>query len=55
MAKLIPTYYGFDSADSFMHFFKSHLDDFSNEKIKEVISIYNKNNQCTERSRHKKI
>ena len=54
MVKSIPTFYGFDSADSFMHFFKSHLDDFSNEKIKEVISIYKKNDQCTERSRHKK-
>lgn len=33
-------------------FFNSHLNDFSNEKIDDVMDIYNKNNQCTKRSIH---
>lgn len=52
LVKAIPTYNGFDIADSFMDFFKSHIKELSDENIKKVMKVYNQNEQCTKRSRH---
>jgi hypothetical protein len=48
----IPAYFGFDDADSFMRSFISHLEEMSIETIEEIISVYKKNSQCTNRGRH---
>lgn len=48
----IPAYHGFDDADSFMRSFTSHLEEMSIETIEEIIRIYKKNPQCTNRGRH---
>lgn len=52
LASRIPAYFGFDDADSFMRSFISHLEEMSIETIEEIISVYKKNSQCTNRSRH---
>ena len=51
MAKAIPTFNGFDDADCFMSFFKDHLEELSIENINEVLRIYRRNGQCTNRAR----
>lgn len=51
MAKAIPTFNGYYDADCFMSFFKDHLEELSIENINEVLKIYRKNRQCTNRSR----
>lgn len=52
MIKGVPTFNGFNSADNFMSFFKSHISEFSKDTIEKVKDEYNKNKQCTNRSRH---
>lgn len=52
MVKAIPTYYGFDSADSFMHFFIDHLQELTIDEINAVMKIYRGNGQCINRARH---
>ncbi len=52
MVNSISDYYGFEEANSFMNFFKKHLDELDIEDIKEVMKVYNLNNQCTGRYRH---
>ncbi|WP_428881602.1 hypothetical protein [Facklamia sp. P12950] len=52
MIKSVPSYYGFDSADSFMIFFKLHYREFSDDTIERVMDEYYKNDQCINRSRH---
>lgn len=49
----IPTFNAFDDADIFMNSFISHLAEMSTESIEEVIKIYKRNAQCTNRARHK--
>lgn len=51
MAKAIPTFNGFYDADCFMSFFKDHLEELSIENINEVLRIYRRNGQCTNRAR----
>lgn len=50
--KAIPSFNGFSDADCFMDFFKKHLSEFTVGDIKEVMKIYRRNNQCTNRTRH---
>ena len=52
MVESIPSFNGFDSADSYMVFLKKHLVDLSKDEIRQVLSIYNSKEQCTSRSRH---
>ncbi|MFR9278395.1 hypothetical protein C7381_105129 [Ezakiella coagulans] len=52
MIKGVPTFNGFNSADNFMSFFKSHISEFTKDTIDKVKDEYNKNKQCTNRSRH---
>ena len=51
MVKSIPTFNGFSDADCFMSFFKDHLEELSIENINEVLGIYRRNGQCTNRAR----
>lgn len=53
MVKSISDYLGFEEANSFMNFLKKHLNELDIEDIKEVMKVYNSNNQCTGRYRHK--
>lgn len=52
MVKAIPSFNGFSDADCFMKVFKSHLDELTISDIEEIMKIYLRNNQCTNRSRH---
>lgn len=52
MVKAIPTYYGFDAANSFMSLFKDHLQDISIDAIEAIMKEYEKNSQCKNRNRH---
>lgn len=52
MAKSIPKFNGFYDADCFMSFFKEHLNELSIDDIKEVLEIYRRNSQCTNRARN---
>lgn len=52
MVSSIPVYNGFDIADSYMVFLKKHLEELSKDEIREILSIYNSNDQCTLRARH---
>lgn len=52
MAAHIPSFHAFYEADVFMSFFMSHLEELTNETIQEVLKIYRRNNQCTNRARH---
>ena len=52
MIKGVPTFNGFNSADNFMSFFKSHISEFTKDTIDKVKDEYNKNKQCTNRARH---
>ena len=52
MAKNIPTYYGFDSADCFMNFFLNHLQELTIDDVNAVMKIYRGNDQCINRGRH---
>lgn len=52
LVKSIPTFKGFSAADRFMNFFKDHLTELNVSDIKEVLKIYQRNSQCTNRARH---
>ena len=52
LVKAIPAFNGYNIADSFMDFFKSHMEKLSIEEIKKVMEVYDKNKQCTGRARH---
>lgn len=52
MVSHIPSYNGFYDADAFMRSFISHLAEMPVEAINEILGIYQKNNQCTNRGRH---
>ena len=52
MVSHIPSFNGFYDADVFMSSFISHLAELSKESIEEVMKIYKRNNQCTNRGRH---
>lgn len=41
----VPTWTGYDDAETFMNFFLLNIKDFSDEAIEKVIEIYNSNNQ----------
>lgn len=41
----VPTWIGFDDADTFMNFFSPNIESFSNSALEKVISVYNSNNQ----------
>lgn len=49
----IPKFNAFHDADIFMNSFIDHLAEMSIEAIEEVVDIYKKNTQCTNRNRHK--
>ena len=48
----IPSYSAYRDADAFMSSFITHIAEMTIEGIEEVIGIYKRNNQCTNRSRH---
>ena len=48
----IPTFNAFHDADVFMSFFMDHLEEMSIDAIEEVLKIYKRNPQCTNRGRH---
>ena len=52
MVTRISSYNGFSEADAFMSSFISHLDEMSIDTIENVLTIYDRNNQCTNRGRH---
>ena len=52
MVKRIPNYMGYDDADLFMNFFIANLSKLDLDTIKEVMKIYGRNSQCTNRGRH---
>ena len=52
MVSHIPSFFGFDDANAFMSSFTAHLEEMSIEAIEEIIAIYQKNSQCTNRGRH---
>lgn len=45
----VPTYYGFDDADSFMGFLDESIESISDDAIKLIIEKYNSNNQFYDR------
>lgn len=51
MAKAIPTFNGFYDADCYMSFFKDHITELSISEINDVLKIYRRNGQCTNRAR----
>lgn len=52
MVANIPSYSAFHDADVFMNSFIRHLEEMSIDTIKEVMNIYKRNSQCTNRGRH---
>ena len=48
----IPTFNAFHDADVFMSCFMDHLEEMSVNDIEEVLKIYKRNSQCTNRGRH---
>jgi len=48
----IPPFNAFHDADVFMSFFMDHLEEMSIDAIEEVLKIYKRNPQCTNRGRH---
>lgn len=51
-AKSIPNYNGYSESDAYMSVFKEIIEEISSDAKKEIMEIYNKNKQCTGRSRH---
>lgn len=51
MANAIPTFNGFYDADCYMSFFKDHITKLSISEINDVLKIYRRNGQCTNRAR----
>lgn len=52
MVSAIPRFNGFSDADSFMDFFKEHIQALSAKEVEEVMQIYRGNSQCVNRARH---
>ncbi|MBO5716412.1 MAG: hypothetical protein J6S23_08505, partial [Clostridia bacterium] len=52
MVSRIPSYSAFHDADVFMNSFIRHIEEMSIDAIQEVLKIYNRNSQCTNRGRH---
>lgn len=52
MVQRIPNYMGYDDADLFMNYFITNLRKLDSDTIKEVMKIYGRNSQCTNRGRH---
>ena len=52
MVYAIPCYAGFDSADAYMSFLLAYKEQITKEELKELIKVYNCNDQCTRRNRH---
>lgn len=48
----IPTFNAFHDADVFMSFFIDHLEEMSIDTVEEIMKIYKRNSQCTNRGRH---
>lgn len=48
----IPTFNAFHDADVFMNCFIDHLEEMSTDDIEEIMKIYKRNSQCTNRGRH---
>ena len=51
LRKAIPTFNGFYSADCYMSFLKEHITELSISEINDVLKIYRRNGQCTNRAR----
>lgn len=51
MVNAIPNFNAFAVADCYMSFFKEHLSELSSEDIEDILAIYRRNSQCTNRSR----
>lgn len=51
MAKAIPKFNGFYDADCYMSFFKEHITELSVSEINNVLNIYKRNGQCTNRAK----
>ena len=52
MVAHIPSYSAFRDADVFMSSFIRHIEEISIDVIEEVLKIYNRNSQCTNRAKH---
>ena len=52
MVAAIPRFNGFSDADSFMDFFKDHIQELSIEEAEDVMRVYRGNGQCVNRARH---
>ena len=52
MVSQIPSYSAFHDADVFMNSFIRHIEEMSIDAIEEVLKIYNRNSQCTNRGSH---
>ena len=52
IVSVIPTFNAFHDADVFMSCFMDHLEEMSVDAIEEVLKIYKRNSQCTNRGRH---
>ena len=52
IASAISTFNAFYEADVFMSFFLEHLEEMSINAIEDVLEIYKRNPQCTNRNRH---
>ena len=48
----IPTFNAFHDADVFMNCFMEHLGEMTVDAIEEILKIYKRNSQCTNRGRH---
>jgi hypothetical protein len=52
MVESIPPFNGFYDADCFMNFFKGKMKELTEDEINEVLKVYQKNSQCTNRARN---
>ena len=52
MVNRIPTYSGFSCADVYTASLIDHIQELTTDTIREILKIYNRNNQCVNRSRH---
>lgn len=53
MVTAIPSFNGFDAADSFMRVLINHVDELSADTLMKLMGVYSSNNQCVKRTRHK--
>jgi hypothetical protein len=52
MVRRISTYNAFSEADTFTSSFIKHIKEINSNTVEEIIKIYMRNNQCTNRARH---